>query len=342
MSLQSLILTNFRNFTQQSFQFDPRLTVIQGANGAGKTAILEAIYYLTHGRSFRSKQYRPLIHHEAQAFIIRAQITQEELTQQIAVQKTRHDETRLRQNGQNVASHASFARLLPVMLINPEMLHWTMEHRHYRRQILDWGVYYEEASYASEWQQFQRILIQRNQLLKQKQFRQMATWNHLLISAAEKVHQSRLAYMEKFIAQVKQTLGEFCKQHDIEVDYYPGWSQKQSFTEALEAHYSMDCEHGYTHAGPHRADLRLRIGTQSVKALLSRGQQKKLLCGLRICQGQLLLQKAQQALVLLDDLTAELDASYQHYLLDQLQQLSHQVVVTTLQPPPFTAQTILL
>lgn len=157
-------------------------------------------------------------------------------------------------------------------------------------------------------------------------------WDEELIRCATLIDHFRSAYMEEYCALLPQFSGALATLGDVVVDYQRGWPAEEPFEDALKRHRARDRELQHTQLGPHRADLRVRIGKMLARDLLSRGQQKVLVVALRMAQVALLRNRTgRRCTVLLDDLAAELDASHREKLLLMLCDLGVQAFVTAVE-----------
>lgn len=338
MQLSTLKLYRFRRFKEKTIKFHPKLTFIQGNNGSGKTAILEAIYMLFYGRSFRSSQLKHLVQFEHTDLIVTLQAEKEAGSQFLAMQKSLQGDTVLKENQQAIASHLQLASQLPVNVLYPEMTPFILNERKYRRRLLDWGLFYLEPEFISLWQKYQRLLKQRKVLLQQKKFKELTVWNKALAETGEHIDQLRLSYVQRLKACLDKVMADFLTQHKISLTYLRGWSKDETLIESLEKHSAQDMELGYTSVGPHRADLSLRVFKANAKQLLSRGQQKSLVWGIKMAQNLSLIEAGWRPLTLIDDLAAELDLPHQQKLLDFLMSQPGQLVLTGIEATPVIAQ----
>ncbi len=120
MALNTLRIQQFRNIAEAHLEFRPGINLIYGENGSGKTSLLEAIYYLAHGRSFRSSKPEKLIRYEQPAFLLNAKVEMAEQLLNLGLQREREGELRMRLNGEDLHRVSELAQLLPVQLITPE------------------------------------------------------------------------------------------------------------------------------------------------------------------------------------------------------------------------------
>jgi DNA replication and repair protein RecF len=237
-----------------------------------------------------------------------------------------------RVGGERVASLAELAWVLPVQIIDPEIHRLIEEGPNRRRRFLDWGVFHVEHSFVEHWQRYQQALRQRNASLKAQQGRATVTaWDSALVRYGELITDARRRYVEA-LAPVAASVATRLLDLELVLTYRPGWAAGTELRSALEVGFTRDQELGATQAGPHRADLAIRLQGVSVRDRVSRGQQKLLAAVLLLSQIKLFPQNSRaQPTLLLDDPAAELDSAHLRALLDEVRAQPLQLIVTTLQ-----------
>jgi DNA replication and repair protein RecF len=329
MSLQYLEITNLRNLIQAKVDLGNQFNVFYGLNGSGKTSLLEAIYYLGFGKSFRTRHNHRIIHHEADKFSLFAQVLQAPSgTIKLGIERSKTNEGQVRIQGENVNSLAELTKILPLQIIHPASHRLLTDGPKLRRQFMDLGVFHVEQNFLLAWQRAQRALKQRNAALKQrKPIAQITLWDAELISAANTIDHMRALYIEELKIEFVHILSKLTDIDNISMKYCRGWNE--NLPEALEQTLHRDIYLGYTQNGPHRADIDLKIGPTPIQDGLSQGQQKLVLYALRLAQG--ILQQKQTGktcLFLIDDLPAELDYGKRALIVDVLKELNAQVIIT--------------
>lgn len=343
MALLSLQTEQFRNLSHDPLHFSPSVNLIYGANGSGKTSVLEAIAYLGLGRSFRQHRHKVVCQEGGQRFVIfgRVERTSDEgrasasrlgFSRDIQTQ-----ETRLRVDGENVYSLSVLASLFPVSVIDPGVFDIVAGGPGKRRQFLDWLVFHVEPSFGALWQQCQRSISQRNQVLRSGTIDDhlLQVWDRQFVDLSEQVDRLRLAVFRNFESQLRATLSEVHGEwaDALKVDYYPGWDRKKGLAETLSEHRDQERKVGHTLYGPNRADVRLRYHGRAVAEIFSRGQQKTLVILMKLTQGELLAGYSKQVTFLLDDINAELDHSHRRLLAQRLTRLGSQIFLTAIERP---------
>jgi DNA replication and repair protein RecF len=330
VSLRRVQVTDFRCLQSAALDLDPRFTLISGPNASGKTSLLEAIYVLGRGRSFRTRRLEHLIRHGTSQFVVFGEVETAERAVPLGVEGTSTG-VRARIAGAKAASLAELALMLPVQIIDPEVHRLIEEGPSRRRRFLDWGVFHVEHSFLGHWQRFHHALKQRNAALKSRQPRAVVSaWDHDLLNYGERVTTARADYVD-LLSPEAETLGRNLLGKELSLGYRPGWLRELSFAEALQQSWSHDQEAGATQVGPQRAELSIRLEGAGVKDRVSRGQQKLLAAALLMAQLKLFPQNgAVQPSLLLDDPAAELDDERLAGLISEVSAHAVQLIVTTL------------
>src|ERR1700733_1516329 len=331
MALRRGQVTDFRCLHRADLDFDPNFTLISGPNASGKTSLLEAVYVLGRGRSFRTRRLEPLIRSGAERLLVVGEAELPERRVTLGVEGS-PDGLRARVGGERVASLTELAWVLPVQVIDPEIHRLIEEGPNRRRRFLDWGVFHVEHSFVEHWQRYQQALRQRNAALKAAQGRPAGTgWDVELVRYGELISEARQRYVEQ-LAPVAASVAAHLLDLELVIAYRPGWAAGMGLSTALEGSFARDLDLGATQVGPHRADLVIRLQGAGVRDRVSRGQQKLLAAVLLLSQIKLFPEDSRtRPTLLLDDPAAELDSVHLRALLDEVRSQPLQLVVTTLQ-----------
>ncbi|MGO9934571.1 MAG: DNA replication/repair protein RecF [Steroidobacteraceae bacterium] len=323
-------VTDFRCLHSAMLELDPNFTLISGPNASGKTSLLEAMYILGRGRSFRTRRLEHLIQRGAERFVVFGEVDTLSRRVPMGVEGSAAG-IRAQIDTDKPASLAELALILPVQIIDPEVHHLIEEGPSRRRRFLDWGVFHVEPTFVGHWQRYQQALKQRNAALKSRQPRSVVTvWDSDLVRSGELLSVARGRYVAA-LGQEAQIIARNLLGMELVLSYRTGWVRDQELAEALQGSWSHDIEFGATQVGPHRAELGIRLGGSAVKDRISRGQQKLLAAALLIAQIKLLPKDSQtQPSLLLDDPAAELDQDRLAGLIHEVSAQSVQLIVTTL------------
>jgi DNA replication and repair protein RecF len=330
VSLSRVQVTDFRCLHSVDLDLDPHFTLISGPNASGKTSLLEAMYVLGRGRSFRTRRLEHLIRHGADRFTVFGEVDTVHRRLPLGVEGSIAG-MRARISGEKPASLAELALLLPVQIIDPEVHHLIEEGPSRRRRFLDWGVFHVEQEFVGHWQRYQQVLKQRNAALKSRQPRStVAAWDADLVRSGDLLTAARSRYVTS-LSQQAIAIGRNLLGMELALSYRTGWPKDLSMAEALQQCWNQDQEAGATQIGPHRAELNIRLDGNAVKDRISRGQQKLLAAALLVAQVKLFPEGgAVQPTLLLDDPAAELDDARLAGLIREVSAQDVQLIVTTL------------
>ncbi|MEJ2390853.1 MAG: DNA replication/repair protein RecF [Gammaproteobacteria bacterium] len=325
MPLATLKIEHLRNIEQAAVEFSPGINLIVGPNASGKTSLLEAIALLTQGRSFRTTRIDQLITHGQSSLTVVANLIAGNRPHTLGISR-QHKKTQVRLDGTNLNRSTDLIDLVPLHVITPESHEILDQGPKMRRQYLDWGVFHVKQDYLAIWQRYHRILRQRNQVLRQGgSEKALQAWEPALLAEANQLHQMREAYLEALSPALSQ-FGKQLLDCEVEFRYRPGWSADCGTYQAqLQHDLEKDRERGFTHSGPHRADIALRSGGHHINQVFSRGQQKLIICAMYLAQ---VAHSPKPGILLIDDLPAELDPDRRQRLLSAAAETGAQLFMT--------------
>lgn len=371
MSLDRLIIQNFRNINHADLSFSSNLNLFIGKNGSGKTSLLEAIYTLGHGRAFRTALTQRVIQNEAEKFTLFGSVQQgyqpivaldteqsAETTEfnedkntlncntsllasskrnitkvNIGLQKDRAGNAKVKIDGNEGKKIADLAQCLPIQLITPEGFSLIDGGPKYRRAYLDWGAFHFFSPFFHQWHKCKRLLKQRNAALRQvRNYKELEIWDNELSPIATELSEMRQLYSGKLISYLNTLSQQFLPQFALSFQFYPGWNQNYELAALLVKQFERDRLLGYSTLGPQKADFRITVEGHAAENVLSRGQLKLLMCALKLAQGALFSESTSRACTyLIDDFSSELDESRKVLLADCLQKQSAQLFITALE-----------
>jgi len=322
-----------------------RVNVFFGCNGSGKTSVLESIHLLGMARSFRGSSIKSLITHDEHSCTVYGKTTTSRSSTGVespglgelplGVQRNRVGEAHIKIAGRLVRSVAELAEQLPLQVITAESFGLLTGSPATRRQFLDWGVFHVEQRFFGQWQRFQRSIKQRNNLLRRGKVTdsELTVWTRDLAQTGTAINEHRKDYFRTLSPLFKEIMAKLAPSlESLELRYQQGWDRQLSYAEALQHGLSADLEQGYTHSGPQRADIRVLCGGQVATDVLSRGQQKLVVCGLKLAQGQLMARLGRGTCTyLIDDLPSELDYNNSRLVCDLLASMEAQVFITCIE-----------
>jgi DNA replication and repair protein RecF len=328
-----------RCLAEVELKLQPARNVIYGPNGAGKTSLLEAVHVLGRGRSFRSRDTRLLIQRGATGFSVFGEVVDQAGRHRLGIGLGSAGLTR-RLNGRACEGMAEMAGLMPVFVIEPGIHQLIEGGPRLRRQFLDWAVFHVEPSYIEWWKQYRRALAQRNAGLKAGwQASGLAPWTSALAEAGERIDAARAAHTETLSGPLAD-LGKRLLGADLGLRYQRGWRKGVPLLAALEEALARDRLAGVSQVGPHRADWRVELQGFAVREGASRGQQKLVAIALVVAQVLAAAREAggARSVLLVDDPAAELDRGRLDVLLEVLDELPGQQIVTGLSPEHLPAR----
>ncbi|TNF65221.1 MAG: DNA replication/repair protein RecF [Gammaproteobacteria bacterium] len=331
MHISQFKISNFRNITTSDITFHPHINLIEGLNGSGKTSLLEALYFISHGRSFKANQLNRIIQYDTSETTLFAEINHAEMPKTLALQKNKNGQTELRLNHNTVNTQSELTRILPMQILHPGSFAILTSGAKYRCQLLDWGAFYSQNAFHPLWRKTKQLIRQRNSLLKQNPNETMLKpWDYELTTCSIQLDQLRSDYMHKLQIEINTLLPIFSKQ-SLNFDYYRGWSNQEELSHALKRHLAQDIKSGFTHYGPHRADLKITTNHLPACDVLSRGQQKLLILMLKLAQGALFYKEHQTPCIyLIDDLLSELDKHATKAVLEFIKTQNAQVFISAI------------
>ena len=328
MAIKQLEIHSFRNLHHVQIEPVNGFNFIFGDNGSGKTSLLETIFCLGRGKSFRTHKTTKLIQAGSDTFTVVGKVTQHGRDYTIGMERSVQG-SQIRISGKSIKSTAELTALLPIALLEPGLHRLIEEGPDFRRKFLDWGVFHVEPGFGSIWKTYRRALEQRNAALRDRWAKKaIKQWDKELGQASQELDMARKRYLKTLVSAIQEIDFVYDALPEVEFSYQSGWREGMDYLDYLEAQYESDRERGFTQFGPHRADLRVRTGGVDARDVFSRGQQKLLVATLILAQCQQLAQQDTSAVILVDDLPAELDSDKRQALLKALANTGAQVFVT--------------
>ena len=335
--IHRLKISSLRNLATVELDALGSINVFHGANGSGKSSLLEAVHLLLAGRSFRHHQTKPVIQDGAAACAVFGEYRDAAgITHQCGVQKTRDGRTLAKRDGEVLNSLAELAESLPVVALSADSFELVTGGPAQRRQFIDWQLFHVEHGFMAVWRAAQRALSQRNSLIRHGKIEpaQLASWTHEYARHGEQIDRWRQQQVGELTQRLPSALQALFgpAAPDIGVDYRRGWAADVELEQALSGDIERELRMGQTLFGPHRADLKLSVDGRPAAEVLSRGQIKLLVAALRVAQLQRLSAAGNHCVVLVDDLGSELDRGHRYRLCRLLGSLQQQLFITVIEP----------
>jgi DNA replication and repair protein RecF len=337
MKLERLQLRGLRSISEATLDLAPGFNVLIGANGAGKTSVLEAAFLLSHGRSFRSGAREALIQRGASGLSIFSTVRHEDqrlVRLGLGREGARWD---ARVDSQDVPI-GQLVRECAVVCFEPGSHALIAGAADERRRFLDWGVFHVEHDFLLAWRRFQRALKQRNSLLRKESASNDALyvpWEQELARAGTLIDQWRRAYWDALLPYLRERASLFLPElGPLELRYRPGWPETEDLETTLSGQRMRDQARGHTSAGVHRADWSLSFLNAPQREHLSRGQEKLVALACLLAQARLDAdRRGEWPIICLDDLSSELDQEHQASVVASLLAVPAQVLITGTEMP---------
>lgn len=328
MRLKKLYLRNFRNYSETTIEFSPKLNVFYGQNAMGKTNILEALFLLATGRSFRTPYLKQLIRKDASFFFIEAIIEQNHIEEHLRFYFD-GTEKKVQHNQKNLTSLYELLGILPLILNAPQDVDLIQGSPLLRRRFLNLHISQFDPLYVHHWVRFYRAMKQRNVLLKNRDFSSIDCFEIEMAKSSEYIIQKRKEILKKIRIEMKK---EYLALTDIpttsQLTYQCSFIQKTSFLEQLKNAREKEVEYGFSLLGPHRDDFMFQLDHDSVKAYGSEGQKRSILYALRFSQwNDLKEHHLSSPIMAFDDFAMHFDATKTQNLKKRIKNLE-QVFIT--------------
>jgi DNA replication and repair protein RecF len=315
MILKTLSLLNYKNFESQTFEFDDKINCLVGRNGIGKTNVLDAIYHLSYGKSYFNPISSQNIKHDEDFFVIDGLYTKDERDEKIVVSLKRGQKKIIKRNGKDYERFSDHIGYLPLVIISPADRDLIIEGSDTRRKFLDSVISQGDKSYLKDLISYNKVLTQRNSLLKyfalNSTFDQnsLDAFDYQMIKHGQPIFEKRKVFLEEFIPIFKSRYKAISNDIEQVNLVYKSDLLHSDFASILKDSIKRDRTLQYSSVGLHKDDLKLEIEDYSIKKFGSQGQQKSYLIALKLAQFDFLKQQTNQnPILLLDDIFDKLDS----------------------------------
>lgn len=317
MAISQFRISDFRNFESLQLKFDQVMNFIIGNNGSGKTSLLEAIYYLSHGRSFNTSNHGKVIRFDQDSFVLSADLEQQTEQgleeQKLGLRRFRNGDVEIRIDGEAEKRVSQLAKCLPVQLITPESFKLFFGGPKERRHFFDFGLFHVKHAFYQHWLRFTKIHKHRNALLKKRPSRyneEFEYWDGEFCRLAELISQDREEYLTLFNSQYEKTnlnVQSFLTNAEVKFHLSSGYNREQDLHLQLKQSFDKDVKFGYTSVGPHKSDVKIKTHNRLVEDVFSRGQLKLLLYVIKLLQSNIISENQLTPIMLIDDIASEVD-----------------------------------
>ncbi|MGB3392554.1 MAG: DNA replication/repair protein RecF [Stenotrophomonas sp.] len=342
MHIDRIALNRVRRFDAVELAPRPGINLITGANGAGKTSLLEALHLMAYGRSFRGRVRDGLVQKGAEALDVFVEWQERGAAgspERVRRAGLRHTGTawKGRLDGEDVSQLGSLCAALAVVTFEPGSHALVSGGSEPRRRFVDWGLFHVEPDFLPLWRRYTRALKQRNALLKAGAApRQLDAWDRELAEAGVPLTSRRQHYLERLQERAVAIAADLAPGLQLRaLELQPGWRRHEmSLADALLLARERDRAIGHTSVGPHRADWNVDYGEIPGRDALSRGQAKLTALACLLAQADdYANQRGEWPVIALDDLGAELDRQHQQRVIRRLAATPVQAFITATELP---------
>lgn len=314
MILKTLSILNYKNFDSKTFDFDSKINCFVGANGIGKTNILDAIYHLSFGKSYFNPIASQNIKHDEDFFVVDGVYLKQEKQEKIIVSLKKGQKKIIKRNGKIYDKFSDHIGFLPLVIISPADRDLIIEGSDTRRKFIDGVISQSDKTYLQQLISYNKVLTQRNALLKyfavNNTFNSdtLDIYNSQLNELGQAIHEKRNEFLKVFVPIFKARYKAISNGNEIVNLSYKSDLFEDSLATLLQHHLNKDKALQYTSVGVHKDDLKFEIETYPMKKFGSQGQQKSFLIALKLAQFDFI--KAQNGvtpILLLDDIFDKLD-----------------------------------
>ena len=314
MILNSLTLINYKNFESQDFNFDTKINCFVGANGVGKTNVLDAIYHLAFGKSYFNPVATQNIKHDEEFFVVDGIFDKEQQTEKIVVSLKRGQKKMIKRNNKAYEKFSDHIGFIPLVIISPADRDLIIEGSDTRRKFIDSVISQSDKQYLSQLINYNKVLAQRNALLKYFALNNtfnastLEVYNEQLNTFGAEIFKTRKAFLEAFIPIFKLRYEAISNGSETVNLSYKSDLFEDSLKTLLEKNINKDKAIQYTSVGIHKDDMNFEIEGYPIKKFGSQGQQKSFLIALKLAQFDFVKQQSGVApILLLDDIFDKLD-----------------------------------
>jgi DNA replication and repair protein RecF len=314
MYLKRISLFNFKNFNEASFEFEHKINCFVGKNGVGKTNILDAIYHLAFGKSYFNTLAVQNIKHDQDFFVIEGEFEKQQRTENILCSLKKGHKKILKRNGKIYEKFSDHLGFIPLVIISPTDADLIREGSETRRKFIDSVISQLDSHYLHELIQYQKVVMQRNALLKYFAVNRvfetgtLEIYNEQLSQYAQHIYTKRKAFLNDFIPIFNSFYQDISNSSETVQLIYESQLENQNMLSLLEENISKDRILQYTSVGIHKDDLLFQIENHPIKKFGSQGQQKSFLIALKLAQFEFVKkQSGEKPLLLFDDIFDKLD-----------------------------------
>lgn len=337
MSVAKLITQNFRNLNSVAIDFHSELNFFVGENGSGKSSLLEALFFLGHGKSFRTSKTDALVCHNQTSFVV--SVKDDNNCQLGLSRDVCSGLTTIKIDGERHYRLSALAKNIAIQIVTPESFKLFFGGPKERRRFVDLGMFHVKHTFAQQWKSFNKVFKHRNACIRSgystaDKLSVLTYWTQLFCQMSIEVAEVRQEYVSALTTELDIWLAILLPnlKSRVSVQYLQGWPQKRELQDVLVNNRDREASYGYSLYGAHKFDVKFLLDKQPLETQLSRGQQKLFLLALTFAQAKLIERvKRVKPILLIDDVGAELDVNSRSALSNALDLLDCQVVITAIE-----------
>ena len=348
MVIKKVQLTNFRNYDYALVDFSEGISLVAGSNAQGKTNLVESLVLASTAKSPRTSNLQDLIKDGKQNAFVDVIIERNFGEVKISCSLNLKGEKKFYVNGNEVAKIGDIFGNMVVIYFCPNDLEIVSHSPQERRDFMDTDISQLSGAYYNLLQRYNKILSQRNRLLKIEKNRevlasQISVWNEQLASCASLIVKTRKGFIEKLKTPAKEAMQFISSAKDeLEIAYIGAKGQtaeeiKREILSGLEYNFDRDIELGYTTIGPHRDDIYFGLNGKDARSFSSQGQQRSIVLALKLAEVEIFKNEmGESPTLVLDDVFSELDTTRQRRLYERMQSFQTIITGTTFRFKPAT------
>ena len=331
--IEKLHILRFRNLDNQYLELNKNINLFIGSNGQGKTNLIESIYYLGHNRSFKTKNIKDVVPFEKGFLQIKAVVDDVS----VSLKKSKH-KSEIIFDDTKVSSNSKLTHILPTQVISPDRGFVIGGTPKLKRSYLDWGVFHTNKDILKTYKSYNKVLKNINTLLSTNNYKQLEEWLSQIAGLSVEISLARNNYIENLKTTLKKDLVSPVTSFvgvnkGFDFTLQPGWTKDVDYLNQREVYsYLINnkrlfFKNKHLSYGPHKATLDFSFDKKNENHL-SRGEQKKLSTVFWMLQVLFLVKTGVKPIVLIDDISSELDQNKINETLSFLTQLDVQIFIT--------------
>ena len=335
MPLTNISIKHLRCFDNINISLSPGINFFYGANGSGKTSMLEAVFIFSSGKSFKSSNLQSLIKYEKESFYLKGFDNKKGYI--VEVEKHKNKPITIMLNNKKTVT-SKLIKQFPCTPIHNNTFSFASAPPDFRRKLLDRSIFIAEEEFSSTWFSYHRILKQRNAILKNNRISDIYAWNKKLADDGIMLNDFRKQFFDKTkteftgLLKLLEPTSFFDFFNLISIKFFQGWSSNDSFLETLEVNKEKDLKRKTTTEGPHKSDINFLINNLDARQVLSRGEQKFFSILWSCAQHEVLKKHYQiEATLIIDDIKSELDERVFQLFIELLKHNKNQVIFSCIE-----------